>query len=264
MTSCSTSGADDSQGPLGPVPAPAAPGERRGSGEQPDPRPPEPGAAAWGFPPSLPCLPTSFYRRPAQLVAPELIGCRLIHHQADGSLLAGVIVETEAYCQSEPACHGHRRRSPRNETLFGEPGRFYVYVSYGIHHCVNVVTDRPDWASGVLLRAAVLPAEPERVAAGPGLLARRFGIDRRHDGRPATEASGLWLAARPAWLARRLAAQGEAALVRTVRIGIREAVALPWRWYLRPCRSISRRAPGDHPPLPALAWWPPSALPPRL
>ena len=51
----------------------------------------------------------------------------------------GVIVETEAYSQEEPACHGYRRRSPSNETLFGEPGRFYVYVSYGIHHCDKVI-----------------------------------------------------------------------------------------------------------------------------
>ena len=59
--------------------------------------------------------------------------------QPSGELLWGVIVETEAYSQDEPACHGYRRRSPSNETLFGEPGRFYVYVSYGIHHCVNVL-----------------------------------------------------------------------------------------------------------------------------
>ncbi len=87
----------------------------------------------------LPALPQSFFVRPAEQVAPDLIGCLLVKRQPSGELLWGVIVESEAYCQSEPACHGHRRRTPSNETLFGEPGRFYVYVSYGIHHCVNVV-----------------------------------------------------------------------------------------------------------------------------
>ena len=87
------------------------------------------------------------------------------------------MVETEAYSQDDPACHGYRRRTPSNETLFGEAGRFYVYVSYGIHNCVNVVTHRADWANGVLLRAMALPDEPERVAAGPALLARRGLID---------------------------------------------------------------------------------------
>ena len=82
-------------------------------------------------------LPQSFFCRPAEVVAPELIGCLLVKRQADGELLWGVIVETEAYSQDDPACHGYRRRSPSNETLFGEPGRFYVYVSYGIHHCVK-------------------------------------------------------------------------------------------------------------------------------
>jgi len=77
--------------------------------------------------------------RHVQSHAAELIGCLLVKRQEGGELLWGVIVETEAYSQEEPACHGYRRRSPRNETLFGERGRFYVYVSYGIHHCVNVV-----------------------------------------------------------------------------------------------------------------------------
>ena len=86
-------------------------------------------------------IPLAFFARPAQEVGPELIGCRLVKRLPNGELLWGVIVETEAYSQDEPACHGHRRRSPQNETLFGAPGRFYVYVSYGIHHCVNVVTD---------------------------------------------------------------------------------------------------------------------------
>jgi DNA-3-methyladenine glycosylase len=90
--------------------------------------------------PHPPALPQSFFCRPAEQVAPDLIGCLLVKRKAHGELLWGVIVETEAYSQEEPACHGYRRRSPSNETLFGEPGRFYVYVSYGIHHCVKRVT----------------------------------------------------------------------------------------------------------------------------
>jgi hypothetical protein len=74
-------------------------------------------------------LPQSFFCRLAEQAAPELIGCLLVKRQASGELLWGVIVETEAYSQNEPACHGYRRRTPSNETLFGEPGRFYVYVS---------------------------------------------------------------------------------------------------------------------------------------
>jgi DNA-3-methyladenine glycosylase len=198
------------------------------------------------------------------VVAPDLIGCRLMKRQVSGDLLWGVIVETEAYSQSEPACHGHRRRSPSNETLFGEPGRFYVYVSYGIHHCVNVVTDRGDWANGVLLRAAALPGEPERIAAGPALLARRFGIDRAWDATAATPQEGLWLAPRPqplaTWLdaeaASQPAASSRPALVQTSRIGISQGQELPWRWYLGASRSVSRRALGDRRPPPEQAWWP--------
>ena len=91
------------------------------------------------------------------MVGPELIGCRLVKRQPGGSLLWGVVVETEAYSQAEPACHGFRSRTKRNATLFGPPGHWYVYLTYGIHHCVNVVTDRDDWANGVLLRAIALP-----------------------------------------------------------------------------------------------------------
>ena len=192
---------------------------------------------------------SEFFCRSAELVGPELVGCRLVKRQSDGSLLWGVIVETEAYSQDEPACHGYRRRSPQNETLFGPPGRFYVYVSYGIHHCVNVVTDRPEWANGVLIRAVALPAEPERVAAGPGLLARRFGIDRSDDTRPATGEHGVWLASRPASIV-------SPDLVTTTRIGISEGNELPLRWYLRASRSVSRRAKGDRQPVPDQAWAP--------
>ncbi len=200
--------------------------------------------------PSLP-LPPSFFARPAALVAPELVGCLLVRRMEEGELLWGMVVETEAYGQDDPACHGHRRRTPSNDTLFGEPGRFYVYLTYGMHHCVNVVTDRPDWANGVLLRAVALPGQPERTAAGPGLLARSFGIDRRHNCLPAEPASGLWLASRPdalqQWLAGEEASGGEP-IRQTVRIGISRGQEIPWRWYLRGSRSVSRRAPGDPAP----------------
>ena len=182
-------------------------------------------------------------------MGPELIGCLLVKRQEDGSLLWGVIVETEAYSQEEPACHGYRRRSPQNETLFGEPGRFYVYVSYGIHQCVNVVTDRSNWANGVLLRAAALPGEPERVAAGPGLLARRFGLTRSNDSWPVTGEHDVWLAPRPASF-------DSPELVTTTRIGISQGQDLPLRWYFRLSRSVSRRAKGDRTPSLSQAWFP--------
>lgn len=207
-------------------------------------------------PPITAALPASFFARPAERVAPELVGCLLLRQRPAGELLWGVVVETEAYCQSEPACHGHRRRSAANETLFGPPGRFYVYVSHGVHHCVNVVTDRDGWANGVLLRAVALPGEPDRVAAGPGLLARRFGIDRSHDRQPVAAAAGLWLTPRPPLLQRWWRQQeriGGSPLMAASRIGIALAQDLPWRWYLRASRSVSRRARGDRTPRPERA-----------
>jgi DNA-3-methyladenine glycosylase len=201
-------------------------------------------------------LPQEFFARPAERVAPDLVGCLLVRRLQEGGHVWGMVVETEAYCQSEEACHGHRRRTASNDTLFGPPARFYVYLTYGLHHCVNVVTHREDWANGVLLRAVALPAEPERVAAGPALLARRYGIDRSHDRLPADPAAGLWLASRPAalqrwWRAREAA--GEPPLLAAPRVGISQATDLPWRWYLRASRSVSRRARGDRAPKPERA-----------
>ena len=194
-------------------------------------------------------LEPGFFSRPAEDVAPDLIGARLVQRQPDGCLLWGVIVETEAYAQDDPACHGFRRRSPNNETLFGPPGRFYVYVSYGIHYCVNVVTGRPGWANGVLLRSIAMPGEPERVAAGPGLLARRFGINRSDDNCPATGEHTLWVAQRVPDLP-------STAVVTTTRIGISHAQDQPWRWYLGSSRSVSRRKRGDRIPPRDEAWFP--------
>ncbi len=182
-------------------------------------------------------------------MAPDLIGCHLVSRNGKDDLLWGVIVETEAYSQLEPACHGFSRRTSSNETLFGEPGNFYIYRTYGIYHCINVVTDKPEWASGVLLRAIALPNEQERVAAGPGLLARRFGLDITHDRRPVSVENGLWLTSRSS-------EENVQEIVNTTRIGITKAKDLPWRWYLQKSRSVSKRAKGDRKPCPEKAWRP--------
>ena len=118
-----------------------------------------------------------------------------------------------------------------------------------LHHGLNVVTDRAEWANGVLLRAIALPGEPERVAAGPGLLARRFGMDRAHDSCSVCGENELWLAPRPAALE-------HPALVTTTRIGISQAQDLPWRWYLQASRSVSKRMRGDRMPPRSSCWIP--------
>ncbi len=194
-------------------------------------------------------LPLSFYERPAEFVGPDLIGCKLIKSQPSGQLLWGVIIETEAYSQDEPACHGSRKRSPKNETLFGSAGQLYVYVSYGIHHCVNVVTDRKDWANGVLLRAIALPNEDERVAAGPALLARRFNLNKSYDSLKIYKGNNLWICPKSSSVS-------EQEIISTSRIGISKGKDLPWRWYLKASRSVSKRAKGDASPPRREAWRP--------
>ncbi len=88
-----------------------------------------------------------------------------------------MIVETEAYSQEEEACHGHRKITRSNKPLFGKPGTFYIYKSYGIHHCLNIVTDKDNFASGVLISAVFIPHQNERLASGPGLVSKTLVFD---------------------------------------------------------------------------------------
>ncbi len=183
-------------------------------------------------------LPSSFFYRPAAVIAPDLLGCILVKRENNGKFLFGKIVETEAYDQSEQGCHGYKRRTPSNETLFGEPGHLYIYLTYGIYHCVNIVTDKANWASGVLLRAIAIPNENERIASGPALLARRFGLDRTHDRLCLSLENGIWLIKKPS-------KEKVQKIVQTTRIGITQAKDLQWRWYLQDSRSVSKRIKGD-------------------
>ncbi|AAP99309.1 3-methyladenine DNA glycosylase [Prochlorococcus marinus subsp. marinus str. CCMP1375] len=196
-------------------------------------------------------LPINFFCRPSEEVAPDLIGCLLVKRESNKKLLWGAIVETEAYSQSEPACHGFTRKTSKNKTLFGNPGRLYVYLTYGSYYCVNIVTHKKDYANGVLLRAIAIPNENERIAAGPGLLANRFGLNRSHDNSLISVENGLWID-------KGLSGSKMNSIIQTKRIGISKAKDLPWRWYLQNSRSVSKRAKGDRCPSLLDAWKPSS------
>ena len=188
--------------------------------------------------------------RSALNVAPELIGCTLLR-QLDGETIRGVIVETEAYCPNDPACHAYRGKTPSNAAMFGPPGQSYVYLIYGMYYCFNVVTEAADTGSAVLIRAVELANLPKdldakyvqqghRVAAGPGKLCRTLAIDRRHNDKPLSPEDQLWIEHRSPTFQTQLD-QGQHTLVQTTRIGISKAAEYPWRWYLKGSPSVSKR-----------------------
>ena len=155
--------------------------------------------------------------------------------------MKGIIVETEAYSQEEEACHGYRKMNPSNKSLFGEPGRFYIYRSYGIHHCLNIVTDKENYASGVLIRAVHISKKNERLASGPGLVAKTFGIDISLNSLEIFNNNFLWISQRDSTIEQK-------DLIQTTRIGISKAKNIKWRWYLKNSRSVSKRLKGDRTP----------------
>ena len=150
----------------------------------------------------------------------------------------GIIVETEAYSQEEEACHGFNKKTKANQTLFGEPGLFYVYRSYGIHYCLNLVTDKNNFASGVLIRSVFINQKEERVASGPGLLTKKFQIDSKLNSLKSYNNNLLKIFNREINI-------NNKDLMQTTRIGISKAENLKWRWYLKTSRSVSKRVKGD-------------------
>ncbi|MDD5139427.1 MAG: DNA-3-methyladenine glycosylase [Verrucomicrobiales bacterium] len=124
-------------------------------------------------------LARSFYDRDTIVVARELLG-KLLVHQSCGVKRVGKIVEVEAYLgPHDLAAHSAKGRTERTKTMFGPPGHAYVYLIYGMHHCMNVVTEREGHASAVLLRAIEPVENVEGRTQGPGLLCRAMEIDRR-------------------------------------------------------------------------------------
>ena len=187
-------------------------------------------------------FPKNFFYRHSKLVAPDLIGCYLIKKNDNNKdQVKGLIVETEAYSQEEEACHGYRKITKSNQSLFGKPGTFYIYKSYGIHHCLNIVTDKENFASGVLIRAVFISKSNERLASGPGLVTRTFGVDLSFNSLEVLNNKSLWISQRNTTL------KGKD-LIQTTRIGISKAKNIKWRWYLKNSRSVSKRLKGDRTP----------------
>ena len=184
-------------------------------------------------------LKRDFFARSVHQVAPDLIGVTLL---VDG--VGGRIVEVEAYDQQDPASHAYRGRTPRNGAMFGPPGHAYVYRSYGIHWCLNLVCGGEGVPEAVLIRAL----EPTRglelqesrrgvedvrqLCSGPGKLCQALGITREHD--------GLALDVPPFRLERRAEIPE---IVTGPRIGITRATELSWRYMSAGSPYLSRAAP---------------------
>ena len=203
-------------------------------------------------------LPSAGYATDPRSLAVALLGCTLVRITDDGTRLAGRIVETEAYCGPEDqAAHtrnGHR--SARNEVMYGKPGLVYVYFTYGMHHCMNVVCGEVDLGVAVLLRALEPvdgldrmlenrtgtkprkhPLRERDLCSGPARLCQAFGLSLDDNGRDLTADPALWIER-----AEHDAEPGK--IVNTARIGVDSAgewATKPLRWYLAESAHVSRR-----------------------
>jgi len=188
-------------------------------------------------------LERGFYLQDTISAAQAVLGKVLAHSTEDGVLM-GRIVETEAYLSDDPACHASRGRTRRCETMFGEPGRAYVYFTYGAHYCLNLVTQPVGVPEAVLVRALVplkgIDSMKRRrgvereidLCSGPGKLTQALGIDAALNGEDLT-GNRLYVVDDGA-------PPGE--VVVRPRIGIREAADRPWRFYLKQWADwVSRR-----------------------
>ena len=178
-------------------------------------------------------LPRIYFNRPTVMVARSLIGKYLVR-VINGRILAGKIVEVEAYVgPQDKACHASKGRTPRTEVLFGPPGVAYVYLIYGMYHCLNVVTEREEFPSAVLIRAIEIDGE---LIDGPGRLCRALQIDRRLNRADLTTGESLWFEDRGV-----LVERGDIGTYS--RVGVDYAgvwAKKPWRFRLRSVTDPTR------------------------
>jgi len=186
---------------------------------------------------------SEFFARPALIVAKELIGKLFVYETAAGRC-SGVIVETEAYAADDPASHSFRGPTQRNAVMFDKPGLLYVYQTYGIHYCCNIVTGSEHMGEAVLIRA-LQPVEglelmrerrgetvkETKLCSGPANLVKALGLSLADNGRSAcsTPLHVEDLGTLPEQV------------IQTTRIGISRAMDLPWRFYDPKSPAVSKR-----------------------
>ena len=192
-------------------------------------------------------LPRSFYSRPTLLVAKDLLG-KILVRKIGKTLLAGRIVEVEAYLGSkDPASHAYRGKTKRNEVMFGPEGHLYVYFTYGMHYCANVVTGKNDVAEAVLIRAvepfngiAMMkrkrhitrdPKDARNLTNGPAKLCEAFGIRGSHNGIDLCGGS-IYIVEGKAIL--------RSAIGKSKRIGITKGTEKKWRFFVKGNEWVSK------------------------
>lgn len=178
----------------------------------------------------------AFFARSVHEVAPELLGAKVL---VDG--VGGRIVEVEAYDAEDPASHGYAGRTERNRSMFGPPGHAYVYRSYGIHWCLNLVCEEDGRAAAALVRALEPTdgldemrgrrglADARLLCSGPGRLCQALGVTRKHDGLP-LDSPPFEIHAR----------EESVEVIAGARVGISRARDAPWRYAVAGSRFLSR------------------------
>jgi DNA-3-methyladenine glycosylase len=195
-------------------------------------------------------LPREFFARPVTRVAPDLLGCVIEHRTADG-VVAAMIVETEAYAGSaDPASHSFRGETSRNSVMFGDPGHVYVYFTYGMHYCMNLVCQPAGEASAVLLRAGRviegadlaaarrvtgLSGGADRLGSGPARLCQALGIDKSHNGVDVCDPAGALTVRAP----EESAAPGPGDISCGPRVGVSKAAEVAWRFWITADPAVS-------------------------
>ncbi len=169
-----------------------------------------------------------FFSRATLVVARALLG-QVVCHRVGADVLSGRIVEVEAYTDDAASHARGARRTPRNTVMFGPGGHAYVYFTYGMHYCFNIVTGREGQPGAVLVRGL----DEVTSANGPGRLCRALGITLAHNGLDLTKGERLWIAEGGRRRRERI--------VQTTRVGIRVAQDLPWRFYLLGSDGVSKR-----------------------